>query len=152
MIEAGPEGDWDTQCMPETRSFVTSAGSVEVLSIPGELPPVLFFPGGHCSARCDCGWSLYRDMGHAILSFSRPGYGRTRVDAVSPAEFAPLVREVCEQLAITASLLRSGCPSVACKRCTWPTMSSWACPDSFCTAAPRPVCPLVAVLQRLRKG
>ena len=87
--------------MPETRSFLTSAGLVEVLSIPGALPPVLFFPGGHCSAKCDCGWSLYRDMGHAIVSFSRPGYGRTRVDAVSPAEFAPLVREVCEQLAIT---------------------------------------------------
>ena len=88
--------------MPETRSFLTSSGLVEVLSIPGALPAVLFFPGGHCSAKCDCGWSVYRDMGHAIVSFSRPGYGGTHVDSLSPAEFARLVREVCEQLGITA--------------------------------------------------
>lgn len=88
--------------MPKTSAFATSAGLVEVLSIPGALPPVLFFPGGHCSAKCDCGWSVYRDMGHAIVSFSRPGYGGTRVDSLSPAEFARPVREVCEQLGITA--------------------------------------------------
>ena len=88
--------------MPETRSVSTSAGLIEVLFIPGALPPVLFFPGGHCSARCDCGWSLYRDLGHAIVSFSRPGYGGTHVGSRSPAEFAPLVREVCEHLRVTS--------------------------------------------------
>jgi pimeloyl-ACP methyl ester carboxylesterase len=41
-------------------------------------------------------------MGHAIVSFSRPGYGGTRVDSTSPGEFARPVREVCEQLGVTA--------------------------------------------------
>jgi pimeloyl-ACP methyl ester carboxylesterase len=58
---------------------------------------VLFFPGGHCSAKCDCGWGLYTESGHAVVSFSRPGYGGTRVGPLSAAEFAPLVREVCEK-------------------------------------------------------
>lgn len=66
----------------------------------GERPPVLFFPGGHCSAASDCGWGLYTDSGYGIVSFSRPGYGDTRVGPLSAAEFAPLVREVCEQLDI----------------------------------------------------
>jgi len=69
--------------------------------VPGERPPVLFFPGGHCSARCDCGWGLYTESGHAVVSFSRPGYGGTRVGALGAAEFAPLVREVCEQRGIS---------------------------------------------------
>jgi pimeloyl-ACP methyl ester carboxylesterase len=71
---------------------------VEIVQIPGERPPVLFFPGGHCSARCDCGWGLYTGSGHAIVSFSRPGYGGTRVGPLSAEGFAPLVREVCQQL------------------------------------------------------
>lgn len=37
----------------------------------------------------------------AVVSFSRPGYGGTRVGPLSAAEFAPLVREVCEQLDIS---------------------------------------------------
>lgn len=69
--------------------------------MPGERPPVLFFPGGHCSATCDCGWSVYSELGHAIVSFSRPGYGATRVGRRSAADFAPLVREVCCNLGIT---------------------------------------------------
>lgn len=74
---------------------------MEIVQVPGERPPVLFFPGGHCSARCDCGWGLYTESGHAVVSFSRPGYGGTRVGSISAAEFAPLVREVCEQLDIS---------------------------------------------------
>ena len=69
--------------MPKTSAFATSAGLVEVLSIPGALPPVRFFPGGHCSAECDCGWSLYQDMGHAIVSFSRPGAVLVELDSPS---------------------------------------------------------------------
>lgn len=78
----------------------TSAGPVEIVRVPGELPPVLFFPGGHCSAKADCGWNLYTESGHGLVSFSRPGYGRTRVGSLNAADFAPLVREVCEQLGI----------------------------------------------------
>jgi pimeloyl-ACP methyl ester carboxylesterase len=87
--------------MGEIRIVSTSAGPVEIVLVPGKRPPVLFFPGGHCSATCDCGWALYAESGHAILSFSRPGYGDTEVGQLSAAEFAPLVGEVCEQLDIS---------------------------------------------------
>jgi pimeloyl-ACP methyl ester carboxylesterase len=82
----------------EVEVVPTSAGPVEIARIPGEKLPVLFFPGGHCSARSDCGWSLYTQSGHGVMSFSRPGYGATRVGAVTAAEFAPVVRDVCRQL------------------------------------------------------
>lgn len=94
--------------MVETQLIPTSTGSVEVLLVPGERPPVLFFPGGHCSARCDCGWGLYTELGHAVVSFSRPGYGGTNVGALSTAEFAPLVREVCRQLDIRSTAAAVG--------------------------------------------
>ncbi|WP_426986230.1 alpha/beta fold hydrolase [Pseudarthrobacter sp. Y6] len=87
--------------MGESRLLYTSAGTVEIMYIPGDLPPVLFFPGGHCSAASDCGWGMYSELGHGVLSFSRPGYGGTRVGQLSAAEFAPLTREVCEQLGIS---------------------------------------------------
>lgn len=87
--------------MAQARIVSTSAGPVEIVQVPGERPPVLFFPGGHCSARCDCGWGLYTESGHAVVSFSRPGYGGTQVGPLSAAEFTPLVREVCEQRGIS---------------------------------------------------
>ena len=37
-----------------------------------------------------------------MVSFSRPGYGDTRVGALTAEEFAPVVREVCEQLHLDA--------------------------------------------------
>lgn len=94
--------------MVSTRLIPTSRGAVEILLVPGERPPVLFFPGGHCSARCDCGWGLYTELGHAVVSFSRPGYGGTSVGALSTGEFAPLVREVCRQLDIRATAAAVG--------------------------------------------
>jgi pimeloyl-ACP methyl ester carboxylesterase len=84
--------------MDAGRVVTTSAGPVEVVHVPGKRPPVLFFPGGHCSARSDCGWDLYTDLGYALISFSRPGYGATRVGALTAAEFAQLVGEVCREL------------------------------------------------------
>jgi pimeloyl-ACP methyl ester carboxylesterase len=68
--------------------------------LPGHKPPMLFFPGGHCSAGSDCGWSLYTSSGHGVLSFSRPGYGRTDVGLLSAEEFVPVVAESCELLAV----------------------------------------------------
>lgn len=87
--------------MSETRTVSTDAGPVEVMLVPGDRPPVLFFPGGHCTGRSDCGWGLYSESGHAVVSFSRPGYGATRVGRLGAAEFAPLVRQACRQLDIT---------------------------------------------------
>lgn len=60
---------------------------------------MLFFPGGHCSAASDCGWSLYTSDGHGV-SFSRPGYGKTDVGRLNAAEFVPAVAECCEELGI----------------------------------------------------
>ena len=86
----------------EVMVVETSAGPVEIALVPGTGSPVLFFPGGHCSARADCGWALYTRSGHGVVSFSRPGYGDTRVGAQTAEEFAPVVREVCEQLHLDA--------------------------------------------------
>ena len=83
-----------------TRIVETRSGAVEVMYLPGDKPPVLFFPGGHCSAATDCGWGLYTSTGHGVLSFSRPGYGRTNVGRLSAEEFVPAVAEICALLAI----------------------------------------------------
>lgn len=86
--------------MSETRVIQTRLGPVEVMYAPGEKPAVLFFPGGHCSAASDCGWSLYTSEGHGVLAFSRPGYGNTDVGRLNAAEFVPAVAECCEGLGI----------------------------------------------------
>jgi pimeloyl-ACP methyl ester carboxylesterase len=70
------------------------------MQVPGDKPAMLFFPGGHCSAAVDCGWSLYTSIGHGILSFSRPGYGLTDVGRLNAEEFVPAVAECCELLGI----------------------------------------------------
>lgn len=78
----------------------TRLGPVEVMYAPGYKPAVLFFPGGHCSASSDCGWSLYTSAGHGVLAFSRPGYGNTDVGRLNAAEFIPAVAECCQALGI----------------------------------------------------
>jgi pimeloyl-ACP methyl ester carboxylesterase len=94
--------------MTETRTVATSGGPVEIVHVPGERPPVLFFPGGHCSARSDCGWGVYTESGFAVVAFSRPGYGRTRVGPLSAAAFAPLVDEVCDQIGVSVTAAAVG--------------------------------------------
>ncbi|HEY4269143.1 MAG TPA: alpha/beta hydrolase [Galbitalea sp.] len=86
----------------ERRVITTTTGPVEIVLVPGPRPPVLFFPGGHCSAMCDCGWEVYTRLGFGTVSFSRPEYGETHVGALSPELFVRQVREVCEQLDISA--------------------------------------------------
>ncbi len=78
----------------------TRLGPVEVMYRPGDKPAVLFFPGGHCSAASDCGWSLYTSEGHGVLAFSRPGCGNTDVGRLNAAEFVPAVAECCQELGI----------------------------------------------------
>jgi pimeloyl-ACP methyl ester carboxylesterase len=84
----------------ETRVIPTHLGAVEITYQPGNRPAVLFFPGGHCSAASDCGWSLYTSLGHGVLAFSRPGYGKTDVGRLNAGEFVPAVAECCETLGI----------------------------------------------------
>ena len=63
----------------KTQVVSTSLGPVEV-SLAGPIggAVVLVFPGGHCSAGTPLGSDLYTDLGFRVLTFSRPGYGRTR--------------------------------------------------------------------------
>ncbi len=91
------------------RVLVTTLGQVEVaISGPAGKPVVLFFPGGHSTAATPQGTDLYTALGYAVLAFSRPGYGRTRVGALTAAEFAPAVLEVCQQLGITSAAATVG--------------------------------------------
>lgn len=63
-------------------------------------PVVVVFPGGHCTAATDIGQDLYTELGYSVVSFSRPGYGRTDVGPLTFAEFAPVITEVCQQLGL----------------------------------------------------
>ncbi len=86
--------------MVVTQVLATGSGPVEVMYLRGSKPPVLFFPGGHCSAAIDCGWSLYARTGQGLLTFSRPGYGRTEVGRLDAGEFVPAVGECCDLLGV----------------------------------------------------
>ncbi len=87
----------------------TSLGPVEVSLTPGvDGPAVLIFPGGHTSATTPIGADLYTDLGYRVLTFSRPGYGRSRVGSLTAAEFVPAVMEVCQQLGITEAAATVG--------------------------------------------
>ena len=86
--------------MAMAQVLPTRLGSVEVLHLAGPKPPVLFFPGGHSSAATDCGWGPYREAGHAVLAFSRPGYGATEVGRLTAGEFVPAVNDACELLGV----------------------------------------------------
>ncbi|MFL6151733.1 MAG: alpha/beta fold hydrolase [Ornithinibacter sp.] len=85
----------------KTQLVSTSLGPVEVASAgPTGAAAVLVFPGGHCSAATPVGSDLYTDLGYRVLSFSRPGYGRTDVGPLMAAEFVPAVAQVCDALGI----------------------------------------------------
>src|SRR5829696_5060245 len=87
--------------MVPSTVLTTRLGPVEVVYLPGDKPPVLFFPGGHCGAVSDCGWRLYQDLGHGLLAFSRPGYGKTMVGRLNAGEFGPAVVECGDSLGIS---------------------------------------------------
>jgi hypothetical protein len=87
-----------------------TSGPVEVVHVPGEESPVLFLQGGHCPASIDCGWNLYTGWGHGLVSFSRPGYGATRVGLLSAAGAACRCDSGCEPLARWAGLDEPGQP------------------------------------------
>ena len=86
--------------MKPTHVIDTAWGPVEVMYRPGMRPPVLFFPGGHCTAFSDCGANLYASLGHGVVSFSRPGYGRTSVGPLTASDFVPTVAECCKVLGV----------------------------------------------------
>lgn len=73
---------------------------MEIHRSPGILPPVLFLPGGHCTAHTPVGQQLYAELGHEVVSVSRPGYGRTAVGPLTVAEFTPVLRDAAAVLGI----------------------------------------------------
>lgn len=84
-----------------TRVVGTCFGPVEVSLTAGDgKPVVLCFPGGHTTAATPLGADVYTEMGYRVLTFSRPGYGRTNVGDLTAAEFVPAVRQVCGLLGI----------------------------------------------------
>lgn len=94
--------------MISTQLVATSVGPVEIARTSGVRPTVLFFPGGHCSASTDCGQDLYTELGHEVISFSRPGYGRTQVGPMDAAAFSGVVAEVCRQLDVSEPVVAVG--------------------------------------------
>ena len=93
----------------KTQVVTTSLGPVE-LSLAGPLggAALLAFPGGHCSAATPLGWDFYTDLGFRVVTFSRPGYGRTKVGPLMAAEFVPAVAEVCDALGISEAAATVG--------------------------------------------
>jgi len=86
--------------VPTKQIVVTSGGPVEVRYVPTEKAPVLMFPGGHTTAVTPIGEHMYARLGHGVLCFSRPGYGRTDVGPLTAAEFTTLVVETCRLLGV----------------------------------------------------
>ena len=93
-----PPGTGDDLGPPE--SVATSLGIVEVARSYTDGPPVLFFPGGHCRATTPAGADLYAELGYQVVSFSRPGYGRTEVRDHPASQFVRAVEECCDRLSV----------------------------------------------------
>ena len=96
------------------RLVATAAGPVEVL-IRDEFPvhdeaptqnrdqgprPILYFHGGHESARTAPASDLYVELGYRVVRMSRPGYGHTDVGRLPPPAFAAVVDEARATLGI----------------------------------------------------
>ena len=75
-------------------------GPVEVADHGGPGRAVVIFPGGHAPAATPSGADLYTDLGLRALVFSRPGYGRTDVGALTAAEFVQPVLKALAYLGI----------------------------------------------------
>ena len=64
---------------------------------------ILVFHGGHVRAGLPIGENNFAAAGYSILAPSRPGYGRTPLGTGrSPAGFADVTAQLCEQLGIRA--------------------------------------------------
>lgn len=79
----------------------TSLGPVEVALRGSADRHVLLFPGGHCSATTPLGQDLYQELGHRVVTVSRPGYGATDVGDLTAAQFVPAVTEVAAALGVS---------------------------------------------------
>ena len=118
------------------------------MSADDARPVVICFPGGHATAATELGTDMYADLGYRVLSFSRPGYGRTQVGDLTAAEFSSVVAEVCERLGIvdaaaTVGISFGGMQAVEIARVTSASGS---------TVGPAQLCTLVVALPRHHTG
>ncbi len=86
--------------MGDPQLVETRSGLVEVSVTAGDRGTVLFFPGGHSSARTPAGTDLYTSRGFRVVTFSRPGYGGTDVGRLTAADFVTAVSDVAAELAL----------------------------------------------------
>jgi pimeloyl-ACP methyl ester carboxylesterase len=84
---------------------------MRVISIDGQVleyrlerrgeAAVLILHGGHMSAHCQFGDEAFLEAGHSVLVTSRPGYGRTALEAgPSAPEFAVRLASLCRRLGL----------------------------------------------------
>jgi pimeloyl-ACP methyl ester carboxylesterase len=84
---------------------------MRVISIDGQVleyrlerrgeAAVLILHGGHMSAHCQFGDEAFLGSGHSVLVTSRPGYGRTALEAgPSAPEFAVRLASLCRRLGL----------------------------------------------------
>lgn len=95
-------------CGMQTRVVATALGGVEVVLTPGVGEVILFFPGGHTTAATPLGTEVYTELGYRVLTFSRPGYGRTDVGELTALEFVPAIAEVCARLGVAEAAATVG--------------------------------------------
>jgi pimeloyl-ACP methyl ester carboxylesterase len=103
--------------MSDPQLIDTRFGPVEITVTAGDGATVLFFPGGHSSARTPSGTDLYTSQGLKVVAFSRPGYGRTGVGRLTAAEFVAAVSDVitslaCDDVTATVGLSFGGLQAV----------------------------------------
>jgi pimeloyl-ACP methyl ester carboxylesterase len=125
----------------QTRVAHTSVGPVEVALTSGVGDVVLCFPGGHATAATPLCAGIYAELGYRVLTFSRPGYGRTDIGDLTAAEFVPVIAEVCEGLSLGAAAATVGVSFGGLQAVHVAAALPHLAPDSSCTAALRHRCP-----------
>ena len=87
---------------PDTNVIRIDGHSIEYRLEHGGENTALILHGGHMSARCRFGEETFLEAGYSVLVTSRPGYGRTAVDAgPSAPEFAVRLASLCRHLGLT---------------------------------------------------
>ncbi|MBP2412565.1 pimeloyl-ACP methyl ester carboxylesterase [Arthrobacter stackebrandtii] len=82
-----------------TTAGMIDGESVEYLLRPGGRRLAVLFHGGHMRAELDIGQNVFLDAGCSILQPSRPGYGRTPLEAgPDPAAFSDRIALLCKTL------------------------------------------------------
>lgn len=83
------------------QTIKTVKGTIEYRIAGGGDKVAVIFPGGHMDASVVLGEEFFVREGYRVVVLSRPGYGKTSLDAgPSPDEFADVVAELAKKLSI----------------------------------------------------